>query len=374
MRPLDPASLDRYRAFAAGRSTGPAQHPVWVKAWSNQPDAKPVLIEIRQSGEPVLMLPLEVFTMQGMRVARFMGGRHANSNFPAISAEDLRASEMRDVLRETLASADIPVDALALERMSPEREGRRNPLVFENARPSPNLALAVKLGTPFDILVKTRDYRGKAKKHRSQLRKFESVGGFERLEAKTPEDTARILDAFFTLKAERFKQAGIPDPFAPTPVRDAFHALFAEALAEPEPVFRLQALEVGNKPRAITGSSYGPDRITCEFGAIASDEIAKLSPGELLFFLNIKEAADKGCAFYDFGVGDEPYKRQWCDVEVELRDVFLPLTLKGKALATGMAASAKLKGALKRNQRLWQAFKSLRRRLAGSGDKQGSDG
>jgi CelD/BcsL family acetyltransferase involved in cellulose biosynthesis len=366
VRMLDEGALRDYRSFAEHRIIGPAQHPVWAKAWSRQADAKPILVEVSRNGATALMLPLEVVTLHGVRMARFMGGRHANSNFPAFNGSEIDRLALGKALRTALNAADLTVDVLALERMSPDREGQSNPLVLNGAQASPNLALATKLGSPFDLLVKTKEYRGKAKKHRSQQRKYEAVGGFMRKEAATPAETAQLLDAFFALKAERFKQAGIPDPFEPASVRAAFHALFADALSEPEPPFRLQALEVENKPRAITGSSYGSDRITCEFGAIASDQLAKLSPGELLFYLNIKEAADKGCAFYDFGVGDEPYKRQWCDVETELWDVFMPLTLKGRASVAALATSANLKLMLKRNQRLWQVFKDMRRRLAGS--------
>ena len=35
---------------------------------------------------------------------------------------------------------------------------------------------------------------------------------------------------------------------------------------------------------------------------------------------------------FDFSVGDEPYKRLWCDIETRHIDVVAPLTAKGALL------------------------------------------
>ena len=98
----------------------------------------------------------------------------------------------------------------------------------------------------------------------------------------------------------------------------------------------LHGLEVGGKLRAVTGSSRCGDRLICEFGAIADDEVAFASPGEFLFFDNIRKPATTAFAIYDFSVGDEPYKRLWCDLDIKQFDALMPLTMKGPALATSM--------------------------------------
>ena len=118
-----------------------------------------------------------------------------------------------------------------------------------------------------------------------------------------------------------------------------FHTLFADALAETPPPFVLHGLEVGGKLRAVTGSSRCGKRLICEFGAIAEDELAHASPGDFLFFDNIEEACQRGLAVYDFSVGDEPYKRLWCDLETRHFDVIVPLTTKGRAAGVADAAA-----------------------------------
>jgi CelD/BcsL family acetyltransferase involved in cellulose biosynthesis len=115
----------------------------------------------------------------------------------------------------------------------------------------------------------------------------------------------------------------------------------------------------------VTGSSVSGKRLICEFGAIAEDDLAHASPGDFLFFENIQEACEKGFEVYDFSVGDEPYKRLWCDTEVQHFEVLAPLTPKGRMLALSLRQSARLKAFIKNNPSIWRLTKRLRRKAAG---------
>ena len=148
-------------------------------------------------------------------------------------------------------------------------------------------------------------------------------------------------------------------------VRAFFQALFSEALKADYPPFVLQGLEVAGKLRAVTGSSLCGKRLVCEFGSIAEDDLGYTSPGDFLFFENIKEASERGFDLYDFSVGDEPYKRLWCDLETQNFDVLLPLTLKGRALAMALHQKARAKAFIKNSPKIWKMTKTLRRKTAG---------
>jgi CelD/BcsL family acetyltransferase involved in cellulose biosynthesis len=69
-------------------------------------------------------------------------------------------------------------------------------------------------------------------------------------------------------------------------------------------------------------------------------------------------------ALYDFSVGDEPYKRLWCDREIVQYDVLVPLSLKGRALAGTLRAVTAAKAVVKNNRTLWKLAKRLRRGVA----------
>ena len=364
--PADEAGLKAYEAFCAGACWAPPQSPLWAKAWLYDADENGVIALLFRDGAPAMALALEVVRKGFVRVARFAGGSHANGNFPALhpSAGPERGdpSAVRSLLQGVRA-ARPDIDMLALERQMESLGNHPNPLLTLPHTQSPNLALAADLTGGFDRLLSRSSKDRRRKKYRSQLRKFEAAGGYRRFEASSAAEVDNLLDLFFRFKGERLKRMGVADTFASPHVRESFRRLFRAALdTQPSP-FALHALEVGGKIRAITGSSRSGDRIICEFGAFAEDELTKVAPGDFLSYQNIAEACAEGVALYDFGVGDEPYKRAWCDIEIRHADVFVGLTRRGRALAMTNFAKTAAKRMVKQNPTLARIARRARQVL-----------
>ncbi len=359
-------ALEIYVEAAADGLFSPAQSPIWVGAWIGEARPDVVIAAIRRNGRTILAIALEVVERAAVRTAQFMGGNHANGNFPPICRSDAGSTTVEDLrlLFAAIAKARPDIDLIALERLADEIGGARNPLLTLPFRQSPNLSLGVDLSGGFNAMLGRANAKRKRKKHRSQARKFETAGGFRRRQARTAAEVDDLLTAFFAMKAVRFASMGIMDVFAETHIRNFFRTIFTRSLASPEPPFVLHALEVGGKVRAVTGSSRSHDRLICEFGAIADDDMAFASPGEFLFFDNIEEACRDGYAVYDFSVGDEHYKRLWCDLEIAQFDVLMPLTAKGRAAAAGLRLAARFKSYVKNNGMLWSLVKKFRKRNA----------
>ncbi|BCH10502.1 acetyltransferase [Mesorhizobium sp. 131-3-5] len=359
--------LAAYAEFCRSALYAPAQGATWILNWAAQLEPDLLVATLTLGGKPVIALALEVVSQRPFRVARFMGGRHANGNFAAADPQWLARAESAVVgsVFGAIAKARPDIDLIALERLLPDLDGIANPLASLDHFSSPNLSLAVDLGGGFDALLLRASGKRKRKKHRSQMRKFDAVGSHRRIEACSPDEVERLLDAFFEMKELRFRKMGIANVFGGDQTRAFFRALFTQALAEDTPSFVLHGLEVAGKLRAVTGSSRSGKRLICEFGAIAEDDLASSSPGDFLFFDNIQEACETGFTVYDFSVGDEPYKRQWCDIETRHFEVLVPLTLKGRALAQTLRQGARLKAFVKNSPTIWKLTKMLRRKAAG---------
>lgn len=358
-----PAALDLYAALCASCVAAPAQSAAWIRNWSASTAPDLVLIFLEGAGHPVFALALEVVRSGPFRIARFPGGPHANGNFPAASLVLLAGNSPDHILAliAGIRQARPDIDLLALERQTGTLGGFWNPLLALPHRASPNLALAVDLHSGFDALLERASGKRKRKKHRSQIRKFEAAGGYRRFAAATPAEVEFLLSAFLEMKGQRFRRQGIVDTFADPGVQTFLRRLFTSALADERPHFILHGLEVGGKLRAVTGSSLCDDRLVCEFSAFAEDDLVSASPGDFLFFENIREACEEGFAIYDFSVGDEVYKRQWCDIETTQFDVIVPLTAKGRLLASATNASSTAKRIIKNNSVLWAVAKRMRK-------------
>ncbi|TPK76005.1 GNAT family N-acetyltransferase [Mesorhizobium sp. B2-4-18] len=359
--------LAAYATFCRSALCAPAQSAAWVLNWAAEVRPDLLIATLELEGKPAFALALEVVKRGPLRVAQFMGGRHANGNFCAAEPQWLASGDLTAIQSMLAAIAKFrpDIDLIALERLLPDLDGIANPLASLDHFASPNLSLAVDLSGGFDALLLRASGKRKRKKHRSQTRKFEAVGSYRRIEASSADDVERLLVAFLEMKEQRFRKMGIANVFGDDRTRAFFRGLFKQALAEDKPCFVLHGLEVAGKLRAVTGASRSGSRLICEFGAIAEDDLAHTSPGDFLFFDNIQDACRSGFAVYDFSVGDEPYKRLWCDIETRHFEVLVPLTLKGRALGQALRQGARLKAFVKNSPTIWKLTKLLRRKAVG---------
>jgi len=360
------AGMAVYRDLAANGMHGPAQATLWVEQWAASAKSDCFVVAVEQAGKPALALALEVIRSGPFRIARLMGGSHANGNFPVADPAFLKSGHFSaEALLAAVRKARPDVDALVLERLLPELDGTPNPLLALPHVQSPNIALAADLAGGFEGLLSRVSGKRKRKKHRWAMRKFEAAGGLRRIKAETPDEVSRLLAAYFAMKESQFRKRGITDVFGEAAVRNFFRSLFSSALESAPHPFVLHALEVGGKLRAVTGSSVLGKRMVCEFAGISDDELAHASPGDYLFFENIEQACRDGFQVYDFSVGDEPYKRLWCELETRQFDVVAPLTVKGHLLAQRLRLEARVKTYIKNSPAIWRLTKMLRKNVAG---------
>ena len=350
---------------AAAIHGGP-QSFAWIDNWRAIVNADSFVVGLFDGDGPILAVPLEVVRQNGAKIARYPGGSHANCNFPWLRKEyggALRREALRQLV-DAIRKARPDIDALSLTRQLSELQGAANPLLALGKAPNPNPVLAASLGDGFDAVLDRANRKRKLKKHRQHGRRYEESGGWRIAGPQSRAETDKILDLCFAMKAQRFQKMGISDPFADENVRNFFKAFFGEGPAKGQELNELRFLEVGGTVRSIIGKLYSDTGPTVEFGAIAEDELTAASPGEFLFFEDISRSCDEGRLIYSFGIGDEPYKREWCDIERTIYDTLVPLSAKGRSFTALQSVRNGIAGGLKRNPRLWGFAKTLRSRLA----------
>lgn len=364
-------ALTLWDRFSNDDPYGVAQSPAWVSTWAAIVNPDIVVGVISSGGQPVLLLPLEIVSERGIRIARYAGGTHANANFPVVSktlADSVSESLVYDLLAKLKAHPARP-DALVLTRQLTELQGVKNPLLVLSTMESANLALSFFIDTDFENLIKHRSGPRKLKKMRQQARRMDERGGWTALVAKDAVTSDMLLDAFFAMKAKRFQKFGMNNTFADPRIEQFFKTLFSRACSMPDSAFKLDALKVGDEVLAVAGSAIRHGTNIVEFGAVWDHEPA-LSPGDFLFHQMINKACDDKLSAFDFGVGDEPYKRSWCDVETRHADSMAAFTVKGAAYVMMFRLAATAKRLIKRNDRLFTLLKKWRRRHAPAPDAQ----
>jgi len=335
------------------------QHPAFLSAWIDTEGCRPIFVTLNADGHGPVLLPLE---RRENGVAGYCGGRHANGSFPVGRREDILALHKAGeaAIKAAIGAAGVPANSLFLERQHGNWDGVANPFVFSSSVASPNIALSFAIDGDFDHVLQTKLGKNKRKKLRSYRRKLDSTGTGAFQHPVPPDRVSHYLDRFLALKAERFRQAGISNVFGD----DRTQAFLLDLFSDGAPDHTLHGLTLDGEIIAVIGCTSHGGRLTVEFGAF-DPEHALLRPGELLFFSAIAHACETGVAIFDFGIGDEPYKRSWCDIETVHMDTTIGLTLPGKARAFAQDWRSRAVRTIKTNDRVWSAVKTARRALAG---------
>ncbi|MCP1198440.1 GNAT family N-acetyltransferase [Notoacmeibacter sp. MSK16QG-6] len=341
---------------------GAPQGPHWAEAWEKATAAQIIYAVHVDDGLPVVSLPLDIRSSSGITVAALPGGSHANGCFPVMAKfanSDIDPNGLGEILREFHPE----IDAVILERMHTEMNGFANPFLplRTNISVDPDLAADLKGG--WDAWLKRNSGKKKRKKHRQDYSALEALGAVSFEVLSESSEICAALDTFFAMKAERFREIGVRDVFADETIQAFFHRLAAGYAGSGGRQFDLSVLRIDDRPIAIGGHSLLPDRMICEFSAFEPVEtgIRSVSPSLYMHFESIKRAANDGYRFYDFSVGDEPYKQRWCDTRTELFDVAVGLTLKGRAFASAHNLVARSKRRIKSNGAATQILQKLRR-------------
>lgn len=346
-----------WRAFEATALVTPYQSYDWIRPFVETIGAAhdmALRYALVRDADGVLcaLLPLTVTGRSGFRFAEFIGGKHANYHMglyaPAFAAQ-LDAQLTTQLLTE-IGTAIGGLDALAFVNQPVTWQGVSNPAALLAAGPSPSRAYKLALiADDGDATLKRSMSSHARKKLKNKHSRFRDFGPSTLTRATTPDEVARIIDAFLSQKAERFRAMGVPDPFAEPEMR-VFLERGAMEAGSARPAIELYALDLGGRAVATYVGAIQGER----FSGMATSfdmasETVKTSPGELLLAELIRLKASEGVAVFDLGVGEARYKTTFCDDHDDLVDSFLPLTLKGRLFARIARAKRELKRRIKRS-------------------------
>ncbi|KMO20306.1 acyl-CoA acyltransferase [Methylobacterium platani JCM 14648] len=357
-------SVWRALESAPGVVMTPYQRFDWVAACAAALPlgARPCPVLLRDAaGRPLALLPLAVGREAGIRVARVIGGRHANYHMPVFAGPEAAAlpgEAYRLGLRRAGMRAGI--DVIHLPDQPRVWNGVGNPLA-QAGTASPSDAYGLALEADPEAVLK-RVLSGDARRKLRQKEKW-LVAAHGPVAHRVAADEAggeAILAAYLAQKAVRFAQGGIADPFADPAARGFLRAAARAGALELHCLSteggRILATFVGAvDARRFSGmlTSFDPD-----------PALARFSPGDLLLQALIRDQARRGRTALDLGVGEARYKASVCDETIALVDAVLPVTLRGRAFGAASAAGARLKRRIKRDPRLWALVGRVRKALA----------
>lgn len=356
-----------WRGFEAEAISTPYQRYDWVAAYmADGPDGAARIVVVRdEDGRVGMLWPLAISRRSGIRIAAGIGGKHANFNLPLLRPGLALGAEDAEALLRRIGS-DLGIDLIAVADMPESWDGEPNPFAGRG-RPGPNVAPAVRLERDPDATA-LRSMSNEARKRlRNKERGLAKSGPVSFARAATEAEAAQLLDAFFRQKEARFRQLGIPDPFLDAGVRAFIRRAASVGLASGHPAIELYGLFVGDAVTAVLGGAADRRRLSGMFISFeGSPEATRYSPGDILVSRVIREQCRLGRDGFDLGTGEARYKRTFCDDDIRLLELLVPVTPAGRLAAGASALAVAAKRRLKQNPQAMRALALMRRMKPGA--------
>jgi CelD/BcsL family acetyltransferase involved in cellulose biosynthesis len=353
-----------WRELETRQLATPYQRFDLLSAWQQEVGAREaalpfIVVATDADRRPLALLPLALRQKHGIRVAAFMGGKHATFNMALWDREFAREATVADLaaLLSGLRAKDA-VDILALTQQPRHWQDQLNPLAMLSRQRSVNdcPVLTMVPGDPPTNRI-SNSFRRRLK---SKERKLQSEG-YRYHRADSDADIERLLNWFFHVKPMRMAEQKLPDVFAEPGVEGFVRKACRTPVAGGGHVIDIHALECDDEVIAIYAGVADGHRFSMMFNTYTLSGRSRYSPGLVLMRHIIDYYAERRYRALDLGIGSDEYKRLFCKGDEPIFDSFVPLTSRGKIAAFAMSGLNRAKRLVKHNQPLLRLAQRLRR-------------
>ncbi|MCP4184898.1 MAG: GNAT family N-acetyltransferase [Hyphomicrobiales bacterium] len=327
----------------------------------NGPNNQPLIVTAYQGGRLVLILPLSV--SRGLiKTISWIGGSHSNFKLPLMDrdfASHISNTEIVQIFDE-ISQLFGGFGCISLCCMPGIWAGQANPMLALPHQKSTNQAFGSDLSGGFQNVLKRGNGKRKRKKFRWQSRVVESLGGTQFVEAGTRSEALEILSCFHLQKSKRLREQGIKDIFGGQKAQQFLKKIALNSHFMEEPLLKLFALKIDGEYRAICGGGVINQHFSTYFISFADDDLAHISPGEMLIYMLVEKLAESGFQSMDMGCGEERFKQSWCPETVEMFDAILPLSKTSIGYVWLYRGLLDIRRYLRQNSITWKHFKRVR--------------
>jgi CelD/BcsL family acetyltransferase involved in cellulose biosynthesis len=333
----------------------------WQLQVGTREGARPLIVIAHDAEHrPLLLLPLALRRVHGVRIGCFLGGKHATFNMALWNREFAAGVTAADLGALIAALGErSAADVLALSQQPQRWRDSPNPMALLPHQASINDCPLMRIAPDAPARISS-SFRRRLK---GKERKLQTLAGYRYRMATANSEIQRLLDAFFRIKPLRMAEQKLPNVFAEPGVEDFIRAACMAPVAGGGRVIDIHALECDDEVIAIFAGVADGDRFSMMFNTYTMSENARYSPGLILVRCIADHYAGRGYHALDLGIGADEYKRLFCKSDEPIFDCFIPLSLRGKVAAAALSGINHAKHLVKHNQALFHVAQKLRSAL-----------
>jgi CelD/BcsL family acetyltransferase involved in cellulose biosynthesis len=343
----------------------------WLSAWQHHVGAlagvTPCIVVARNSeGAPLLILPLAVQTRGFVRELTWLGSDLCDYNAPLLASGHSAPADFMSLWQRIVAQLQSDPrsrhDLVRLEKMPPVIGEQPNPMAVLPANLNPSGSYVTKLGTNWDEFYAAKRSSSTRRRDRS---KRKHLGEFGEVKFVSADDSAKVLDTLAVLveqKTKTFERHGIRNLF----VRPGYLEFYRALAGDPRnrSFVHVSRLEVGDQVAAANLGLVFKGSYYHVLASYTDNELSRRGPGAAHLNDLLRYAIERGLSVFDFTIGDERYKRDWCDDVQPLHDHVAVTSWRGMAAAGPAIMLTRLKRTIKQTPVLWAMVVKVRAIMA----------
>ncbi len=306
----------------------------WLIHWNETIGAarsiSPVIILVKtDEGVPLMVLPLGIEKKYGISILKFLDGWVSDYNAPILAhlfTDRLSENEFKEIWKN-INQAMPRVDFIHFQKIPELVVSKYNPLLNLNCKADFENSYYISLNGTWDEFYSQRIKKKIKNDSRRQRKRLAQLGQLNFVIASNPNDIKQFTDALIEQKSERYRAMKVRNIFNNSAYREFYHKL-AQDLA-PKGKVHISALLLNETIIAVHWGLILNDRFYFLMPTFQSGEWKKYSAGRLLLEHLIEYSFMKKLKIFDFTVGEEAYKKIWCDREMKLYEYLKPTSYKG---------------------------------------------
>lgn len=341
----DPYQIFVFDSFAAAQSAWRAleangflygfQCYDWLSTWYETIGRhQPITVHICEvrdhRGQPLLLLPLAIRKRRGVSCLLWLGGRQADYHGPIVAPsyrETVRSDEFPAFWRLVLGALPA-IDVVHFTKQPETIETLPNPFLSLGAVPR-DWAFFTKLEGSWDEYYRRKRNARDRANTRKHFRRLCERGAVEFSVATTPARRQAVTEIMFEQKQQRYFATRSTNILREPGSQEFYRSL---ALA-PSAMDRIHvsALQCGGDIVATHWGMLFRNRWYWLMPSFAGGDWGRYSPGRILLENLLQWCFQNGVAVFDFTIGGERYKLDWCEEQMRLFEYIEPLNAKGRA-------------------------------------------
>jgi len=359
-----------WRAFEQSADGTVFQTYTWLAAWQQhigeRQGVRPAIVVVYgANGAPLALFALAVRRTGFARELAFLGSDLCDYNGPLLARGFSERFDRAGFLalwhrigHSLQARAQLEYDLVRLTKM-PELIGAQfNPMRHLPITVNPSGAYLTHLAGDWESFYTAKRSSATRRRDRTKRKRLSEMGPVQFV---TPKDDAAILDTLDTLmaqKARAFVRMGVANLFA----RPGHRAFYRGLATEPgsKSMVHVSRLDVGATAAAVNFGLICRGRYYHVQASYDEGEVSRFGPGAAHLHELMRYAIEHGCDVFDFTIGDERYKRDWCDTELKLYDHVAAANWRGALVAAAVLAVLSVKRQIKQTPILWASVSKLR--------------